>query len=77
MSDLSGHLHQGDRVQMSVSTPIDFEGVGPLPGAAGKVVAPPQRADPQQSWRVKFDGHRSDWPIPERYLRKIGPKLAS
>jgi hypothetical protein len=58
----------GDRVRISSSCPIDPEGVGPVPGDVGRVVAPAVQGDALRCLRVHFDRIRAAWGIPDRYL---------
>lgn len=61
----------GDRVLLSRHCPLDFEGAGPLPGAAGRVMSLPGNGDPECAVAVRFDGYPSMWSIPGVYLEVL------
>ncbi|MDX1434212.1 MAG: hypothetical protein R3286_17355 [Gammaproteobacteria bacterium] len=60
----------GQRVRMAGHCPIDFEGIGPLPGDVGRVVAVPGRGDDggDSCVGVAFDRAPSPWLIPSRWV---------
>lgn len=60
----------GDRVRVVRSCPIDFEGIGPLPGDVGEVIMPPEREDDRRLTVVRFDRVSARWRIPGDYLER-------
>lgn len=58
----------GDRVKIAHTCPIDPEGVGPLPGDVGQIVALPEAGDALRCLRVHFERIQASWSIPPRYL---------
>ena len=60
----------GDRVRVIRSCPIDFEGIGPLPGDVGEVVIPPERGDDRHDTVVNFERIATHWRIPCDYLER-------
>lgn len=62
----------GERVRVVPSCPIDFEGIGPLPGDVGEVVLPPERGDDRNYTVVRFERLSAHWRIPGHYLERTG-----
>ena len=61
-------LAVGDRIALLPHCPIDFEGVGPLPGTEGEVVGLPAVQDFRRCVAVRFDGLACEWLIPSSWL---------
>lgn len=61
-------LKPGDRVKIAQACPIDPEGVGPIPGDVGQIVAIPEGGDVLRCLRVHFERIEASWSIPRRYL---------
>ena len=61
----------GTNVRLATDCPIDFEGAGPVPGEAGRIVA--LSGDPVQrdAAAVSFERLVSPWIIPTRFLEQI------
>jgi hypothetical protein len=64
----------GDRVKVSRSCPIDFEGVGPVPGSVGRIVSVSESREARRSCTVRFGTHSSEWLIPNAFLEPVGEK---
>ena len=64
-------LAAGDRIVLLPHCPIDFEGVGPLPGMEGEIVNLPAVRDFRRCVGVRFDGLPCEWLIPSACLRKL------
>ena len=64
-------LAVGDRILLRSRCPIDFEGVGPLPGMEGVIVNVPITRDFRRCVGVRFDGLPCEWLIPSACLRKL------
>jgi len=58
----------GDLVKISPACPIDFEGVGPLPGDCGEIVSSPRQGDARSCFAVRMGRQPSHWLIPGEYL---------
>ena len=58
----------GERVRLSRSCPIDFEGIGPLPGDLGEIVELPVKDDERHETGVRFERVSARWEIPSDYL---------
>ncbi|MCY4467242.1 MAG: hypothetical protein OXC08_00860 [Thiotrichales bacterium] len=68
-------LAVGDRIALLPHCPIDFEGVGPLPGMEGEIVNLPAVHDFRRCVGVRFDGLAYEWLIPSACLKR-GPPVA-
>ena len=68
----AGELRLGDVVEITPESPLECEGVAPLPGDVGEAVAEPEPGDVRRNWRVRFTRVNADWLIPERFLRRAG-----
>ena len=64
------NLAAGDRIALLPHCPIDFEGVGPLPGMEGEIVSVPIVHDFRRCVGVRFDGLACEWLIPSAFLKK-------
>ena len=64
-------LAVGDPIVLRSRCPIDFEGVGPLPGMKGVIVNVPAARDFRRCVGVRFDGLPCEWLIPSACLRKL------
>ena len=64
------NLAVGDRIALLPHCPIDFEGVGPLPGMEGEIVSVPIVHDFRRCVGVRFDGLACEWLIPSACLKK-------
>jgi len=60
----------GDRIALLPHCPIDFEGVGPLPGMKGEIVNIPSVHDFRRCVGVRFDDVACEWLIPSAWLKK-------
>lgn len=60
----------GDLVEMTPQCPLESEGVAPVPGDAGEVVAEPAPGDGRHCWEVRFLRTGTNWLIPEQFLRR-------
>ncbi|MDX1487911.1 MAG: hypothetical protein R3268_06910 [Acidiferrobacterales bacterium] len=56
-------------MRIAQACPIDPEGVGPIPGDVGQIVAMPESDDVLRCLRVHFERIQASWSIPRRYLR--------
>ncbi len=68
------HLRQivsGARVRISTPCPIDFEGVGPVAGDIGRVVALSGGTRGRGTVAVEFERFGSPWIIPSRFLELV------
>lgn len=63
-------LGVGDRVGLLPHCPIDFEGVGPVPGMEGEIINVPARQDFRRCVGVRFDGLPCEWLIPSACLKR-------
>ena len=63
-------LAVGDRIALLSHCPIDFEGVGPLPGMEGRIVKLPSAHDVRRCVGVRFDGLACEWMIPSCFLKR-------
>ena len=63
-----GRIVSGTRVRMSDRCPIDFEGVGPVPGDVGHVVALSGGTEERGTVAVSFERFGAPWIIPRRFL---------
>ena len=63
-------LSVGDRIALLPHCPIDFEGVGPLPGMEGEIVKLPSVPDFRRCVGVRFDGLACEWLIPSACLKR-------
>lgn len=63
-------LAVGDRITLLPHCPIDFEGVGPLPGMEGEIVNLPSVHDFRRCVGVRFDGLACEWMIPISCLKR-------
>ena len=63
-------LAVGDRIALLPHCPIDFEGVGPLPGMEGEIVGLPSVQDFRRCVAVRFDGLACEWLIPSSSLKR-------
>ena len=63
-------LAVGDRIALLPHCPIDFEGVGPLPGMEGEIIHLPTVQDFRRCVGVRFDGLPCEWLIPSASLRR-------
>lgn len=61
----------GDRVRVSLECPIDFEGVGPLPGDSGQVVELSDTDHMATTACVHFERVEAAWNIPHRFLERV------
>ena len=66
-------LTVGDRIALLPHCPIDFEGVGPLPGMEGEIVNLPSVHDFRRCVGVRFDDLACEWLIPSTCLKKQRP----
>ena len=64
-------LAVGDRIALLPHCPIDFEGVGPLPGMEGEIVRLPAVTDFRRCVGVRFDGLACEWTIPSSFLKEV------
>ena len=63
-------LSVGDHIALLPHCPIDFEGVGPLPGMEGEIVKLPSVQDFRRCVGVRFDGLACEWLIPSACLKR-------
>ena len=63
-------LAVGERIALLPHCPIDFEGVGPLPGMEGEIVSLPAVQDFRRCVAVRFDGLACEWLIPSSCLKR-------
>ncbi len=71
MSNVAAYV-RGARIRITRGCPIDFEGIGPAPGAVGRVVQVLTREGDRCSCvAVRFDGLDSEWVVPVRYVEPI------
>ncbi len=67
----------GDLVKISPACPIDFEGVGPLPGDCGEIVSSPRRGDARSCFGVRVNRDPAHWLIPRQYLEPVHRRRSS
>ncbi len=60
----------GDRVKISPACPIDWEGVGPLPGDVGYVLTAADADGMLEGLTVHFERVHAAWIVPPRYLER-------
>ena len=63
--------HVGDVVKISSACPIDFEGIGPLPGDCAEIVSSPRHGDARSCFAVRMNREPSHWLIPGEYLLPV------
>ncbi len=61
----------GMHVRLAPDCPIDFKGVGPVPGEAGHVVALSGGTVERGVVAVSFERSDPPWIIPSRFLEQI------